>query len=177
VIGGVDPSTFQGKPNPFAPGSDEFIPYYNQAPGGKPDLNISNPATMQGLKFEDAPNLALKGRELLFSTTLGGWDDNKKTIRLFTDDPQFTFRWGFVQTRNCPSPTECLTIGSAFDGEEDGLAIFFGNGAWTDSEIADAFASLDSIEATPEPATVLLWSTTMAGLGLARWRHRRNQQL
>jgi hypothetical protein len=32
------------------------------------------------------------------------------------------------------------------------------------------------LEPTPEPATLLLFGTTAAGLGLARWRQRRRQQ-
>ncbi len=34
---------------------------------------------------------------------------------------------------------------------------------------------LDSLNAVPEPTTVFLWGTTMAGLGLARWRRRRGR--
>ncbi len=44
--------------------------------------------------------------------------------------------------------------------------------------LLDALAQADEgiaadLAATPEPTTVLLWGTTFAGLGLARWRRRR----
>jgi hypothetical protein len=34
----------------------------------------------------------------------------------------------------------------------------------------------DDFSAVPEPTTLLLWATTMAGLGLARWKQRRRKQ-
>lgn len=37
-------------------------------------------------------------------------------------------------------------------------------------------ASEPPLHATPEPATLLLFGTTAAGLGLARWRQRRRKQ-
>jgi hypothetical protein len=42
---------------------------------------------------------------------------------------------------------------------------------------ADGFANVSPpLNATPEPATLLLVGTTMAGIGLARWRQRRRKE-
>ncbi len=36
-------------------------------------------------------------------------------------------------------------------------------------------SATDEVSAVPEPTTLLLWGTTVAGLGLARWKRRRQK--
>jgi len=50
----------------------------------------------------------------------------------------------------------------------DLFSLFAMSGAF-DADLADALV----LESTPEPATLLLFGTTAAELGLARWRRRR----
>ena len=68
------------------------------------------------------------------------------------------------------APGSSVTVFTAINDRDVVAGIFFGEPS------AEGFvASLDRLNATPEPATLLLFGTTATGLGVAAWRRRRRK--
>jgi hypothetical protein len=103
---------------------------------------------------------------------------NPHNILVATGDQGQIVRW-FVGgcAVPCESSINAFTHSGTFPNAIDGSTAFsFGPllaftvdnpGLWTSSATPNPI---------PEPATILLFGTTAAGLGLARWRHRRRKQ-
>ena len=84
-----------------------------------------------------------------------------------------------ISTENIDSLTEPNTrqfVGFQSKGADiKSLLLDTTFGAVQNEGFDELWVASDPPDAVPEPATLLLWGTTMAGLGLARWK-RRSQQ-
>ena len=97
---------------------------------------------------------------------VGYFDDQTNTPHGFLRDPS-----GRFQQLDFPDATFTEVLGINNSGELVGV---FGRSLETGfAFLADPIGDLAP---TPEPTTLLLSGTTLAGLGLARWRHGRRKR-
>jgi hypothetical protein len=154
------------------------IPTTLSPPGtmiGSIDSNIST--SNNGLNLFDQPDFASSGLWMAFRTSLFGVYADGSTVNL-TDafnDPEFTLNWIWAQG----TPGEAITNGSGvFDPTDIGTAFFLGYGdISTDTLNSFIDVDLSSLTSqTPLPATLPLFATGFAGLGLLGWRRKRKAQ-
>lgn len=151
-------------------------PTLGSATFAKMDLNSVNVSSTGGgtitIEFTDTDFTALAGNTS-YHMDAGGTTNGTTTVNWFVDDGNTAF----ATTTNIGSLGPFS--GGAFSGDVDGGALLNGSYSITARAVithtsAGQVSSFDTeLQAVPEPGTVLLFGTGLAGLGLWNWKRKK----
>ncbi|MBK8752895.1 MAG: hypothetical protein IPL99_15230 [Candidatus Competibacteraceae bacterium] len=187
ILDPIPPQVFQtflhGAINPIFPRNaqpDQYEPYYDQVRTrdewywDRHDPIGGLSSYDHGIHFEDTPGNLGVGTQLHFQTTLGGWNEDATIFVPFTD-PQYTFRWVWLQT--AAGGGAVRTQGSSDDGPPQGEAFFFGTGDWTPETMQAAAETVHAYFLTlpPQPPTSTCVANATTQVSVARGGFRYNR--